>query len=138
MSAGSGRAVGACALAAVGAFLPWVTLTTVFGSLSVSGMVGDGKVSLVLAAATAVLVLSGALRGARVVAWLGVAMGIFEFVNLQAHVSQINGDIAHAEVGLGVYVTAAAFIAAVVFITKAVRARKAATALLFAPPVLVG
>jgi hypothetical protein len=39
----------------LGAFLPWASLTTPFGSLDVSGMKGDGQMTLVLGLVLAVL-----------------------------------------------------------------------------------
>ena len=41
--------IGASALVALGSLLPWATATTAFGSISVDGTSGDGKITLILA-----------------------------------------------------------------------------------------
>lgn len=131
----STKALWSCGVAAFSAFLPWVTLTTILGTINVTGLAGDdGKVTLAIAVMAAGLILGDKPRAARVLAWVGVVYSVAEFASVQSKLHQVNGDVVHASIGIGIYLTAIGFVGAVVFLTKAVRARKAATAMMFMPP----
>ena len=105
-------------LVAVGSFLPWVTASTVFGSLSRSGIDagGDGWVTLVAGTVIAVLGLATVTRPNRA-ANLLVAIGaagaaiIFaiDFSDVQGRVSAIESSsegMALGGVGIGLWMVA--------------------------------
>lgn len=105
----------AAGLALVGAFLPWVTIATVFGSLSRNGMDGDGRASAAAGIAVgliALMMLDGKIRSsAPAVVVVVVSAAIFvvglvdardvagRFTDLQAT------GVGDAQVGVGLWVT---------------------------------
>lgn len=112
----------------IGSFLPWVTLHTIFGSLSVCGMDGgDGTVTAVLGFATlivgvlAVVSTSGASTCVRSLETiLGLLCGgitLYEVVNVSNHISDLESGgegFATASVGFGLWILLLGSILAVV------------------------
>src|SRR4051794_20934166 len=119
-------------------------MTTFLGNISVPGTTGGNWVPTGgVAIVAAILIHLGKLRGARVFMWIGVAYTVYFAVYGQVKLAQVNGDGVDATLGIGVFVTGAAFVGAILLLTNAVRARKAiarASALppaaVFPPPVL--
>jgi hypothetical protein len=117
--------IAGAAVAGLGAFLPWVSAVTMFGSLSVTGMQGDGKLSLVLAIVAAVLVWAGHSGPNR---WItrglgacgaGIAfIGAYDMQKVMAHARLIADDgvtvAGHVAPGAGLVLTIAAGLALVV------------------------
>lgn len=66
-------------LAGVGAaVVPWVSLTTVFGKLDVSGMEGDGQIVLALAVLAGLAALIGKKGAVVALGLIGGAVMIYE------------------------------------------------------------
>jgi hypothetical protein len=117
--------IAGAAVAGLGAFLPWISAVTMFGSLSVTGMQGDGKLSLVLAIVAAVLVWAGHSGPNR---WItrglgacgtGIAfIGAYDMQKVMAHARLIADDgvtvAGHVAPGAGLVLTIAAGLALVV------------------------
>ena len=102
------------ALIALGSFLPWMSATTIFGTLSKSGLDGggDGLFTLAVGALFVVLgltALSGVSDRRR---WITVALGsvlaillVVELVDLNKRVAGIpTSPFAYANVGPGIWV----------------------------------
>jgi hypothetical protein len=127
----------ACLVVAIGSFMPWVKVTTVFGTFSRSGTeAGDGAITLVLGIAAASLALIAAGRGLRgyvlpsfIVAMgaLALIVGIVDSADVQSKVASVNsasGGAGHAGVGAGLWlvdVASAALVAGAIVLLIAVR-----------------
>lgn len=93
----------------VGALLPWVTVSTAFGTISVSGTEGDGVITLVCGVIAAALLVLGRGRKtaailAMLVGGLVAAVGLYDLVNVSAAAADVNG-LARASAGVGLWVT---------------------------------
>jgi hypothetical protein len=103
-------------LAAVCAVLPWVTATTVFGSVSRNGIDqgGDGLITAGAGVVVALLALGVWERG-RAVRWLVVVaglvvtgIGIMDFADVQDRISELEDEAdgyATGSTGIGLYGT---------------------------------
>ena len=117
-------AIAGGALMFVGSFLPWVTVTTIFGTLSRSGVDGngDGIISAGLGIAAALIgvallkrvsrPLSLALTSPLSLALTGVAIvgGLLVYLdvtNIQRRLGDLGTDAALASVGIGLWVVGA-------------------------------
>lgn len=109
-------------LFALGAFLPWVKVTAPFvGSLSVSGMEGDGIFFLVGGLLIAVLGLWSILGSPKaapvllILAGLGFGgLAFFEYNNVSGGIGDIDSDFALASMGAGIWTLLAGAVATVV------------------------
>jgi hypothetical protein len=118
--AGKVAAAGAAAVC-VGAFLPWAQVSTAFGTVSKSGMSGDGVVTAAIGAGSALAMLIGVRRTARSYFVLGTlacvlagVAAVFNFQNVSSVVDSVSGRYVSAEVGAGLYLTiGGAFVAVV-------------------------
>lgn len=93
-------------LAVVGALLPWATVATAFGSVSATGIDGDGKFALGLGAVIALAAFirygSGGKRG--IIALLGIVtlvLAAFEYQSVSARIDPTAAF--HESVGAGLY-----------------------------------
>lgn len=91
-------ALAGAAVAAVGSLLPWASVSSVFGTISKSGMDGDGVITLVLAVAAGALVLTRKAPG--VVIALMALIGVVAVIDI-ADVSRLADDTGFAEVSVG-------------------------------------
>ncbi len=129
MAAILGTVSGAAIL--LGSVLSWVVISSVLGEISVSGMEGDGKATIVLG----ILVLVAGLGGFQLRrTWLKVVAGIagilaggvavIYMVNLQSKVAERGGDLGEGIIsvsaGFGVYVVIVGAIVAVVAMLSSV------------------
>lgn len=108
-------AIAAGAAAVVGAFMPWVSVSSFFGGMSRSG-VDDGGDGLL----TAGVGIVGAFAAWRLGKWLWAialgglviaAVGVYDYADVNDRVSEVNADAdlpAIASVGAGLYLTIAA------------------------------
>lgn len=101
--------VGAIAVV-VGALLPWATVSTAFGTLSVNGTDGDGVLTLGGGVVAAALLLFG--RGRRwaavvaaVVGVLVTIVGVYDLVNVSSAAAGATSNFARASAGVGLWVT---------------------------------
>ena len=112
-------AVGAAALC-LGSFLTWVKVSAgLFGTLTIDGMTGDGKLTAPAGALAAVLLLIGALTANQaatiigtVTAGIGGLIATYDLVNI-SRVVGIDGPVS-SQVGIGLYLCVAGALAAVV------------------------
>jgi hypothetical protein len=97
----------------VGSLLPWGTVTTVFGSVSIAGTEGDGKITLALGGALvliAVLEMVGQISASKWVLGL-VAAGAagvagYDWLNISQRLGEVQSEYARASVGIGLQVAA--------------------------------
>jgi hypothetical protein len=115
-------AAASAAAMCLGSFLPWATVTAgLFGTISVNGMDGDGKITLALGFVAGVLLLVGALGNNRVpviigtvAAGLGGAAAVYDLINVSDMVAGSSSDFVQAQVGVGLYLCAFGGVAAAV------------------------
>jgi hypothetical protein len=100
-------ALGGFALVVVGSLMPWVSVTTIFGSVDVAGTNGDGVLAIGLALFGAVGVLLGATRGWRLVSSIAgvaaAALVAYNWANVHSRASTVASDYVVADVGTGIY-----------------------------------
>jgi hypothetical protein len=109
----------------IGSLLPWVSVNILFGSVSLSGTDGDGKITLVVGIIGAIIAFGVASVGARVAA--GIAFAICAIVGFVDIVRVMNGaaglgssdglalgDAVRVSVGSGLWLMTAASVAGVV------------------------
>lgn len=89
----------------LGSMLPWATARSAFGQISMSGLEGDGIVTLVLGAALGLAAwLRHHQRGWQITAAVGSALVLFVGILDYVTIGSIVGDqYATASVGPGVY-----------------------------------
>ncbi|HHW82327.1 MAG TPA: hypothetical protein GX743_00690 [Actinomycetales bacterium] len=98
--------LGSAVLMLLGTFLPWATVTSVFGNVSISGVQGDGVIVLLLAliggAALAIHVLAKG-EWTRFMPWVALGAGalglLISLIGL-INVGSVGGD-AYASAGIG-------------------------------------
>lgn len=99
-------------LAAVGSFLPWLNITTAFGSASRNGMGGDGIIVLVVALVVGLIAVSrlggaGIAKGANVFPLVGalliIAAAIYDHLEVNERIESVRGDGVLASVGAGLW-----------------------------------
>ncbi|MGH9271978.1 MAG: hypothetical protein ACRDZ2_11960 [Ilumatobacteraceae bacterium] len=104
---------GAVALA-LGSVLPWASIQTAFGSVSVNGTDGDGALTL----ACGVLAIIGfAVQKpllAIIPAGIGLAIGLYDLININRNISNVDTEFARSSVGFGLWVLVAGGIVAVI------------------------
>ncbi len=109
-------AIAGGALMFVGSFLPWVSVTTIFGTLSRSGVDGngDGIISAGLGIAAAAIGVALFKRVSRPlslalisVAILGAGLVYLDVTNIQRSLGDLGTDAALASVGIGLWVVGA-------------------------------
>lgn len=98
-------------LVAAGSLLPWATISSGFGVLSVNGIEGDGVFTLAIGGGVTLLgYLEFAGGGPRwgpgaafVLSLAGLALGLFEYTNISGRVNETDSEFLRASVGIGVY-----------------------------------
>lgn len=122
----------------IGSVLPWATVNTFLGSLSINGTDGDGILSLACGIAVVLAALVAKERaganGSILAALFGIGGGFFA-VNAMINVGgairgEDFGGLASASIGIGVYVVIVGVILAIVGGLM----RNPATATLMTPP----
>lgn len=110
------------ALGALGSLLPWATVTTVFGSIDVAGTKGDGKWTAAIGAGVVFLAvvgvvqrLKGAMISAGVLAAVGAAVAGYDLSQASNKYASVSTDVAHVDVGIGLYLCVGGFVAALIF-----------------------
>jgi len=108
------------ALVTIGSFMPWAGVATVFGTLSVNGTEGDGKITMVIGLVLvllAILELTGASNtriAALVLALIAAGVGGYDLVNASDKIADVGNEYARASVGVGLYAVVAGGVLAVV------------------------
>jgi len=98
----------AAAAVIIGALLDWAVIQTILGSISATGMEGDGKLTAILAAIAGALLLrksAGATLGAAITFAIVVAIAAYDYGNVQSAIDNVNTTVAKASVGVGLYLT---------------------------------
>lgn len=117
------------ALIAIGSFLPWITASTILGTLSRSGLDGGGDGIFTLGAGAIIALLGGlvvsgrpATRVIRVVLWIVVTLftliWILDFSDVRDRVGLVTSDFATGSIGSGMWVMAAGAIVTVIGIAN--------------------
>ncbi len=130
-------AMGGAAVAAVGAFLPWITASAALvGPIEVTGINGDGKWTLVLAGIVALLAVTGFRTAERSSAVAMTGIGCSALVIAVAGWDLIQGrrqidaadealiGLGRVSFGLGLYLTIAAGVAMLIACIQAERAAR--------------
>lgn len=98
------------AVVVVGALLPWATVSTAFGTVSVNGTEGDGVLTLGGGVVAAALLLFGRGRkGAAVVAaivgMLVTLVGVYDLANVSSAAAEAANQFARGSAGAGLWLT---------------------------------
>ena len=98
----------------IGSLLPWVTVISIFGSISVAGTQGDGKITLGLAVA----VVIGFLTRLRWLQWLAslgaLAVGGYDLINVSRAIGDAESEYVKASTGYGLYIAVGSAVLALV------------------------
>jgi hypothetical protein len=101
--------------------MPWATVTTIFGTISVPGTQGDGTITLVLGGVLGVLALLDLVGSTNISKWLYVGFGVaaagvggFDWVNLSQRLGEAQSELVRASVGIGLVIVVGGGILAVV------------------------
>jgi hypothetical protein len=103
-------ALGAIAAGIGAAVLPWAKVASVFGSLEISGMDGDGKIALVLAVLALLAAASDQAWSLMLLGFVGAALMVYEWKNVSDFAGESQSGLAVASVGSGIYVSLAGFV----------------------------
>ena len=100
----------ALVLTAIGSFLPWASIQSVFGTIEVSGTSGDGIITLLLAIVTGCFICFGSkfkmFVWAAIFSVLGLIISIGEIFNVT---SKNDEEFAIVQVGYGLYLCVIGF-----------------------------
>ena len=94
------------AMIVLGSLLPWATVVTVFGSISISGTEGDGVITLFLGGVglTGVVLALGRRRRAVIVTLTVAVLALLIAVYDIANIADIGGEeLARVQIGLGLW-----------------------------------
>lgn len=100
--------LGAGVFAAICAALPWVTVITVFGSVSKNGLEGDGIITAGLGVLGGLLAVKGdkALIGTLICGVLVAGIGAYDWYDMTGRFGDVEADgFADASAGIGLYGT---------------------------------
>jgi hypothetical protein len=109
-------------LVLLGSFLPWATVTTAFGTISVAGTNGDGTITLVVGLVIVVLSILELTRTVRLLnIWGGfvgglvaTGIGVLDYADVNDRIAGVSSDVAQAAVGVGLYAVIAGGVAVIV------------------------
>jgi hypothetical protein len=106
--------MGGAAIVLIGSVLPWASVTTFVGTISVNGTNGDGVLTLIGALLIAGLAgpalwglaRRGLLIGALVLSALVAVVALIDIADVSSRVADANGTgLVHASVGFGLWLT---------------------------------
>jgi hypothetical protein len=100
-------AFGGAGAVAVGSLLPWVTVHSAFGSISVAGTEGDGVITLIIGLAFAAAYAAKKIPLAAPAGFAALVMAIYELTNVQSGIRDAErelGEFATASVGIGLWI----------------------------------
>jgi hypothetical protein len=112
-------------LVLIGSFMPWASVATAFGTVSIAGTEGDGKITLfiglvmvllsVLELTGNVLVVGLPTRVLALIAAFGAAgVGGYDLVNVSNNLSSVSSEFARASIGVGLYAVVGGGVVAIV------------------------
>src|SRR5262245_52527187 len=107
-------------LVVIGSFMPWASVTSIFGTISIAGTQGDGKITLVLGliiVVLAILELSGTAGGIRwvtlIFGFLAAGAGVLDMTNVSSRLGEAASDVVQPAVGVGLYAVVAGGVAVI-------------------------
>ncbi len=93
----------------LGSVLPWVTVTTVFGTVSMNGTDGDGVITLILGLPVVILGILAATRGLSLLGIIVAAALVFivgwtTYTDI-SNLAEVTGDVGlgQASIGIGLW-----------------------------------
>lgn len=102
----------ACCIAAIGSLMPWASIKSIFGTIDISGTVGDGQFTLILA----FLMLGCCFIAKRGVLVLGMAFAVLGAIISVADIAIVGSKYAGTgfivTVGYGLYLCVLGFVVA--------------------------
>lgn len=102
----------------VGSFLDWLTADSIFGSIGVKGIDGDGKFTAAAGGLVILSLLIGSMKQAAVasVVLLGIAgvIGFADYLDVQDRIESIDAEAIRASVGTGLWLVLAGAIVGVI------------------------
>jgi hypothetical protein len=87
----------------VGSLMPWATINTAFGSISINGTDGDGVITLVAGIIIGILVFRKKYLGSLLVSAAASCVLVYDFLNVSSNVAG-ESEFASASVGWGLIV----------------------------------
>lgn len=123
-------ALAAAGLVALGSMLPWATIHSPFGSVSLAGTEGDGVISLVGAAVFAAVWLLAGLGDRPGQNWMivavalaagGIVLAIVKIIDVQSAIDELGDEFVTTSVGVGLWVVLIGSAAALVACLKTLR-----------------
>lgn len=99
---------------ALGSVLPWASVQSVFGSITVNGTDGDGVLTL---ACGIIAIIGFAVRKpllALIPSAIGLAIGLFDLIDINRNIGEVETDFARASIGYGLWLLVAGGVVAVV------------------------
>lgn len=93
--------------------MPWATVTTGFGQISVNGTDGDGQLTIVGGIAMLILVIFSKYLAALIVSVITAGILVYDYFNISSSVDVEDNAFASASVGWGIQLAAIAGIVTV-------------------------
>jgi hypothetical protein len=94
----------------LGSVLPWATVTTVFGTISLAGTEGDGIITLIGGVVAGLAVLIRRFRLACLAFGLTAAIAVYDITNVNRSIGDIDSEFVRTSVGYGLWIIVAAAI----------------------------
>jgi hypothetical protein len=112
-------------LVLIGSFMPWASVATAFGTVSIAGTEGDGKITLAIGLAMvllSVLELTGNVMViglptrilGLIAAFIAAGVGGYDLVNVGENLSSVSSQFARASIGVGLYAVIGGGVVAIV------------------------
>jgi hypothetical protein len=98
----------------LGSVMPWVSVATGFGSVSVAGTDGDGVITLVAGIAAAILSAVRKRLAALIIFGVTALVAGYDVINVRQTAADVSTDFARASVGWGLWLTLAGALAGLV------------------------
>jgi hypothetical protein len=94
----------------LGSFLPWAQVASLFGTVSVNGTEGDGKITAAVGVAVALVgLVTVANRKARlsilapILGLVGAGAGVLDLANVNDKFASVSSSLVHPSIGIGLY-----------------------------------
>jgi hypothetical protein len=94
--------------------MPWATITTGFGQISVNGTDGDGQFTLIGGAGILVLVVLSKYLASLIVSVITAGILAYDYFNISSSIGLEDNEFASASVGWGIQLATIAAIVAVI------------------------
>lgn len=134
-------AIIACVVAVISSILPWVSIASVFGTITVNGTDGDGRYTLILGIIAGLFLYFGKktmVTWAAVIAFLGTLIGAINAAQIQNIAHESHEGVLHVSMAYGLQLCILSFDVAIVASIIYRRQLKKKHETIFAPPTLVG